>query len=343
MTDTPALDRLGAGYYNSRPKTDANPGGMASNGHVTSFPAALVDIAQGIDEGVERLAETTAGLIGAANGTLDAKVAAAQDALDDTVAARDVTTGARDAALGYRNQASEFADEAEISAGIAAGFSATSVTERTIGGGEKAFTVGVGKRFGDALFVTAKSASDPDGKWMHGAVVSYAGGVLTINVGRTNGAGTFSDWIIALSGPEGPAAGLPAGLITMWSGSIATIPGGWALCDGTNGTPDLRSRFVVGARAAGGYAVGATGGQNTVTPDITVANHTLTTAQMPSHTHLVAQSSNAGGGSAGYGDYGGQAYPTGYAGGGGAHNHTATSSAVSTLPPYYALAFIMKL
>ena len=42
--------------------------------------------------------------------------------------------------------------------------------------------------------------------------------------------------------------GVPRGVIVMWSGSIADIPQGWALCDGTNGTPDLRDRFVVGAR-----------------------------------------------------------------------------------------------
>ncbi len=36
------------------------------------------------------------------------------------------------------------------------------------------------------------------------------------------------------------------GMITMWSGDITKIPPGWALCDGTNGTPDLRGRFVLG-------------------------------------------------------------------------------------------------
>jgi microcystin-dependent protein len=67
---------------------------------------------------------------------------------------------------------------------------------------------------------------------------------------------------------------LPVGLITMWSGSIASIPAGWALCNGTLGTPDLRDRFVVGAGST--YAVGATGGANTVTLD---------SSQIPSHTH----------------------------------------------------------
>lgn len=67
---------------------------------------------------------------------------------------------------------------------------------------------------------------------------------------------------------------IPVGLITMWSGSIASIPAGWALCDGTSGRPDLRDRFIVGAGTT--YAVGAIGGANTVTLD---------TTQIPSHTH----------------------------------------------------------
>jgi len=67
---------------------------------------------------------------------------------------------------------------------------------------------------------------------------------------------------------------LPAGVIMMWSGSIASIPAGWLLCDGTGGTPDLRDRFIVGAGST--YAVGDTGGANSVT---------LTEAQMPSHIH----------------------------------------------------------
>lgn len=70
------------------------------------------------------------------------------------------------------------------------------------------------------------------------------------------------------------AAGIPVGVITMWSGSIASIPAGWALCNGTSGTPDLRDRFIVGAGST--YAVAATGGANTITLD---------TTQIPSHTH----------------------------------------------------------
>lgn len=54
------------------------------------------------------------------------------------------------------------------------------------------------------------------------------------------------------------AAIVPQGAILLWSGAANAIPSGWALCDGTNGTPDLRGRFLVGA--GGSYAVGATGG-----------------------------------------------------------------------------------
>src|SRR5690606_19832012 len=81
-------------------------------------------------------------------------------------------------------------------------------------------------------------------------------------------------------------AAIPVGGIIMWSGSIASIPAGWALCDGTNGTPDLRDRFIVGA--GGSYAVGETGGaaQVTLTVDeIPAHSHSATVSTDGSHTH----------------------------------------------------------
>lgn len=62
--------------------------------------------------------------------------------------------------------------------------------------------------------------------------------------------------------------------IIMWSGAVANVPSGWYICDGSNGTPDLRGRFVIGA--GGAYSVGATGGASSVT---------LTTNELPSHGH----------------------------------------------------------
>lgn len=69
---------------------------------------------------------------------------------------------------------------------------------------------------------------------------------------------------------------VPTGIITLWSGAISAIPAGWVFCNGSNSTPDLRDRFVVGAGTT--YAVGATGGANTVTLDATM---------IPSHTHTI--------------------------------------------------------
>jgi len=81
---------------------------------------------------------------------------------------------------------------------------------------------------------------------------------------------------------------MPAGGIIMWSGSVASIPTGWLLCDGTSGTPDLTGRFVVHADADSGgtYDVGDTGGADSVT---------LAEANLPSHTHSFSATTGAAG------------------------------------------------
>ena len=70
---------------------------------------------------------------------------------------------------------------------------------------------------------------------------------------------------------------IPSGVILMWSGSADNIPSGWLLCDGSNGTPPLQDRFIVGAGSA--YQVNDTGG---------AASVTLSSSQIPSHTHSVS-------------------------------------------------------
>ena len=70
------------------------------------------------------------------------------------------------------------------------------------------------------------------------------------------------------------ANAVPSGIICMWSGESTAIPSGWHLCDGNEGTPDLRDRFIVGAGNT--YKVKDTGGE---------ATHKLTTNEMPSHNH----------------------------------------------------------
>jgi microcystin-dependent protein len=111
-----------------------------------------------------------------------------------------------------------------------------------------------------------------------GGTTSKAGVVrLTDSVSSTSTttAATPAAVKVAYDAAQSANAKIPIGGIILWSGSIASIPSGWALCDGTNGTPDLRDRFVVGAGST--YVVGDIGGLNTVA---------LNLDQIPSHTHI---------------------------------------------------------
>lgn len=161
---------------------------------------------------------------------------------------------------------------------------------------------------------------------------------------------------------------IPSGFIGLWSGTIATIPTGWVLCNGSNGTPDLRQKFVMGA------------GNTTNTPGTTGGSSTasLTTANLPAHTHDYSGTSSSDGshthtvsdpghthsytivggtGALGVGTgYGQTAATTGSSttgislGTAAAHTHTysgtttsvGSGTAFSIVPPYYALAYIMK-
>ena len=81
-----------------------------------------------------------------------------------------------------------------------------------------------------------------------------------------------SRWELGSDTGTGSSGGgsLPMGSIIMWSGDTSSIPTGWQLCDGTNGTPDLRNRFVMGAGST--YPVGNTGGN----ADSVVVEHSHT-------------------------------------------------------------------
>lgn len=136
-----------------------------------------------------------------------------------------------------------------------------------------------------------------------------------------------------------PRAGgdLPKGVIVMWSGAVDAVPDSWALCDGTNGTPDLRGRFALGAGSS--YAVGSSGGEE---------KHTLTANELPVHTHglpihvsgtnvhelTVLEGHRYDVAGTGHPETSVRFYPGGPTGGNQPHNN---------MPPYYALAYIMKL
>jgi len=112
---------------------------------------------------------------------------------------------------------------------------------------------------------------------------------------------------------------LKAGMIILWSGSIASIPIGWTLCNGSNGTPDLRDRFVPGAGDA--YSVDQTGGNAS-------HDHELT----DEHDHSI--------------DTGGNSL---IQDGDGYHTQTGQmesdifTASTNVVPPFHALAYIMKL
>jgi hypothetical protein len=126
---------------------------------------------------------------------------------------------------------------------------------------------------------------------------------------------------------EGGNALVPRGTIVMWNGAANTIPGGWALCNGAGGTPDLRDRFIVGAGSS--YAYGATGGATHVT---------LSINEIPSHSH--SYDGMNGGHWRCDNDNEQRCSPDGYAGTTGA---TGGGAAHENRPPYYALCYIMKL
>lgn len=147
---------------------------------------------------------------------------------------------------------------------------------------------------------------------------------------------------------------IPKGMICAWSGTIATIPTGWALCNGANGTPNLSGRFIMGADIWTNFP-GNTGGAYETTPTFSgsIGATTLTTAQIPSHSHnqrggvqgnydsplipVVASNVNPNLQTTGY--------DVSYTGGSGSHSHTITGNIgrISIVPAYYALAYVMKI
>lgn len=154
---------------------------------------------------------------------------------------------------------------------------------------------------------------------------------------------------------------VPSGTIVMWNGTM--IPNGWVLCDGTNGAPDLRGMFIVGYDPGNPdyNTTGLTGGEE---------NHTLTESEMPAHQHPFSGTTNSGGmhthqyqdwfweasnpgpnldeGSVDNNDVESHMRSTNPD---GDHSHSISGNTDSigggvaheNRPPYYVLAFIMKL
>jgi hypothetical protein len=228
---------------------------------------------------------------------------------------------------------------------------------------------------GDTLYYSSGTVLSKLGIGATGTVLTVAGGVPTwaavptqvasFNAGTTGftpntattGAVTLSGTLIAANGGTGLASvgtsgnvltsngsawtsspSFVSGMIMLWSGAIVNIPTGWLICDGTNSTPDLRDRFVVGAGTT--YAVNATGGSaNAVVPSHT---HTATDS---GHTHTQTGYTSAVPQNNGSNQYP-VITPISLTTGTGFANITVSTTGVSptnaNLPPYLALAYIMK-
>jgi hypothetical protein len=163
-------------------------------------------------------------------------------------------------------------------------------------------------------------------------------------------AGTDGQVLLSRGASASPVWGdaFVRGMILLWSGSTGSVPSGWRLCDGVDGTPDLRNRFVVGAGSS--YAVNATGGSANAT--LPAHSHTANTSNTGNHAHDTKQRAvgglynGIGGSGSDYNNSGGTRINTATA---GAHSHNVAVSSAgvsatnANLPPYYALAYIMKL
>ena len=183
-----------------------------------------------------------------------------------------------------------------------------------------------------------------------GTVTSSGTLAVTGNLTFDGASGTSGQVLLSAGSGATPTWGnsFVAGMIMMWSGSIASIPSGWVLCNGSNSTPDLRDRFVVGAGS--GYAVAATGGS----ANATLVSHTHTATSSvsdPGHDHTSFSNGAPNGAGAGaaltsssWGNTPGHAVQSNTTGiTVSTSNSTEGSSATNAnLPPYYALAYIMK-
>jgi len=148
------------------------------------------------------------------------------------------------------------------------------------------------------------------------------------------------------------AAAFPSGGIIIWSGSSASIPTGWVLCNGSNSTPDLRDRFVVGAGST--YAVGGTGGS----ANAIVVSHTHTTTSAVTDAGHFHKDYIGGQSGTGSGNFSGNTASMGPNQSNASElrtttettgitvattvNSAGTSGTNANLPPYYALCYIMK-
>lgn len=207
----------------------------------------------------------------------------------------------------------------------------------TIGGGETGFC---GSR--DHYGTPNADSADADHNHTKGTTTSGSGGGHSHTVPNTGSASTFPPFR-KLYFIQSSSGALPVGSIVLWKGVLSSIPAGWKICDGNNGTPNMSARFAYGAKVDGD--VGVTGGASTHT-------HTNSSTEgAGSHTHSLDVPITGGGSSRNASTYGGVSLCAGMhdhslsATSGTDANHTHTigdTGSASTLPVYVNLFFIMR-
>ena len=212
-------------------------------------------------------------------------------------------------------------------------------------------TAGVaGTFFADGSYITAgivtASSFRGDGSQLTGIDASSlkSGGVVKV---QANSHGAVTTGVMTATSFVGNGAGLtgiqgiPTGVIMMWSGTIATIPSGFALCDGSNNTPDLRDKFIVGAKQDDGVGAASTAKSN-VTGSLaaTGGSATATTSQEGVHEYTgtednprqIQDASSSYNGIVNKNSRDRHQHGIDWR-----HTHT-----VPNIPPFYAIAYIMK-
>jgi|21_taG_2_1085346.scaffolds.fasta_scaffold00751_15 hypothetical protein len=226
--------------------------------------------------------------------------------------------------------------------------------------------------------------TDLNANWdsIDGTLHNALTGASAITPNLTAGSWKVSGTAVTASAAEinllaGQTSLVPSGVIVMWSGQTSAIPTGWVLCDGSNSTPNLTDKFIMGAGASNELT---TGGTNSLTiaegnlPSHTHSSGSLAAASAgahthsitdPGHDHYLSKYSAGDGGDNGGAATGNDSYTnsgnsqnlgttsdtTGISiDSGGAHTHTVSGTtgstgsgtAIDNRPAYMALAYIMK-
>ena len=274
--------------------------------------------------------------INAARDANTAKQALTSNAVDTAKIADDAVTGAKiaDGAISTAKIADDQITAAKIADGAVGtnALSNTNVTTAKIA--DEAVTLAKlehGTSSNDGKFLRANNGADP-------SFETIAQPDLT-NLSASNlTSGTIPDarfpaTLPAVSGANLTGiSGIPSGAIVLWSGATSAIPSGWVLCDGNNSTPDLRDRFVVGASDSTGdtsypgVSPGATGGGQSGSITISVNGNTGWASQVPNASSTPNASPEPQNSRDRHQHGWGGNFPHSY----------------DKMPPYYALAYIMK-